>query len=85
MKKIRILAIVDLVLIALAFIAMIVFLLLSINAGFFAAGAALIALIIIGFLLKSARKKIEDAEKAQEEEDAPEESMREKAEVRSDL
>ena len=84
MKKIRILAIVDLVLVLLSFIFMVVMLFLGINAGFIAGGTALIVFLIIGFLLKAARNRHEEREKAAEEgpeEAEPAESLSEKAKI----
>ena len=62
MKAVRILAIVDLVLIGLAFVFMIVMLVLGQYKGFYAGGTVLVALILVGFLLKRARNEREKRE-----------------------
>ncbi len=70
MKAVRILAIVDLVLIGLAFVFMIVMLVLGQYKGFYIGGTVLVALILVGFLLKRARS---EREKREAETNAPEE------------
>ena len=88
MQKIRILAVIDLILIALSFVFMVVMLFLGKNAGFYVGGTLLSVFLILGFLLKAARKRHEEREKEAEEQETgndEEESLADKAKVRSDL
>ena len=67
MKKLRILAWTAIVLIAADFVVMLVALFLAKYRLFFVAGGILVALIIAGYFLKSARKSIEEQEKQLED------------------
>lgn len=69
MQKLRILAIMVLILIALDFVYMIVSLVMSNYPAFFIGGGVLVGLLILGFVLKKGRERIRSLQKDEEDAD----------------